>query len=118
MPFSIPSAKKRSTEASTVFVAADGWCYSASQAAILSARPSGRAAPPGSLTLTRPGLSDFTESPEHLQQRAGDVFRLVERGELRIRIDDVLPLERAPEAHERLEARATTGKLVLNVKAP
>ena len=69
----------------------------------------------GSLTLTRPGLSDFTATPEALQQRAARVFELVEQNQLRIRVQDVLPLAAAADAHRQLQARATTGKLVLQV---
>lgn len=40
---------------------------------------------------------------------------LVDDGRLRIDVDDVLPLDRVAEAHERLEQRHTKGKLVLSV---
>jgi NADPH2:quinone reductase len=41
------------------------------------------------------------------------VARLVERGRLRALVADVLPLERAAEAHRRIEAGGVNGKLVL-----
>ena len=41
------------------------------------------------------------------------VMQLVFDGAIRAPIDEVLPLERAREAHERLEAGDVFGKLVL-----
>lgn len=38
------------------------------------------------------------------------------KGELRVQVE-ALPLERVAEAHRRIEAGATTGKLVLDVAA-
>lgn len=70
----------------------------------------------GSLTLTRPGLTDFTATPQELQDRAREVFTLMERGDLKTRLQEVLPLEDAAKAHRKLEERATTGKLVLDVQ--
>ncbi|WP_232678984.1 zinc-binding dehydrogenase [Nocardioides sp. R-C-SC26] len=49
-------------------------------------------------------------------QRPDDVERvlgLVEQGRLRPHVDSVLPLERAAEAHRRIESRQATGKVVL-----
>jgi NADPH2:quinone reductase len=68
---------------------------------------------PGSLSLTRPGLGDYTVNRAELGQRAGDVLGWVSSGELKLRIGGEFPLSEAPEAHRQLESRATTGKLLL-----
>lgn len=67
----------------------------------------------GSLFLTRPTLGDYIATTSELGERAGDVFGMVTRGELRVRADHVYPLADAAQAHRDLEARKTTGKLLL-----
>jgi NADPH2:quinone reductase len=67
----------------------------------------------GSLSLARPTLADYTATRDELLARAGDVLGWVEKGELAVRIETVLPLERAAEAHRLLEGRRTTGKVLL-----
>lgn len=67
----------------------------------------------GSLFLTRPTLAHYVATPAELRQRAGDVLRWIRDGSLRLRIDRELPLAEAREAHRALEARETTGKVVL-----
>ena len=67
----------------------------------------------GSLSLTRPGLGDYTVNRAELEKRAGDVLGWVHSGELKLKISEEFPLSDAPEAHRRLESRATTGKLLL-----
>jgi len=67
----------------------------------------------GSLYLTRPGLGDYTVSREELEQRSGDVLGWVKSGDLKLRIEHTFPLSEAAEAHRQLEARATTGKVLL-----
>jgi NADPH:quinone reductase len=67
----------------------------------------------GSLFLTRPTLGDYIVTAHELRQRSADVFRMVERGELRTHIGGVYKLEDAAQAHRDLEARKTTGKLLL-----
>lgn len=67
----------------------------------------------GSIWLSRPSLTHFIAARDELRRRAADVFSWVAGGELRIRIDDVLPLEQAATAHRLLEERTTTGKLLL-----
>ena len=48
-----------------------------------------------------------------MQERAAALFALVERGELKVRIGHRYALHEARRAHEDLEARKTTGKLLL-----
>ena len=67
----------------------------------------------GSLSLTRPGLGDYTVNRAELEKRAGDVLGWVSSGELKLRIGGEFSLSDASEAHRQLESRATTGKLLL-----
>ena len=46
-----------------------------------------------------------------------ELAQLVEGGNLRPHIEEVFPLERAADAHERLEGGHVRGKLVLSVQA-
>jgi len=67
----------------------------------------------GSWYVQRPTLGTYTRTPELLQERAGEVFELIDSGKLDIRIGARYPLEQARQAHEDLEARKTTGKILL-----
>ena len=63
--------------------------------------------------LTRPTLTEYTDTREELEWRAGEVFNWVASGELKIRIGGEFPLADAAEAHRQLEGRLSTGKLLL-----
>ena len=67
----------------------------------------------GSLYLQRPTLNTYTRTPELLRERAAAVFALIAAGDLDVRIGARYPLEDARRALEDLEARRTTGKLLL-----
>ena len=67
----------------------------------------------GSLSMTRPGLGDYTVNRAELEQRAKDVLGWISSGELKLRISGEFPLSDASEAHRQLESRSTTGKLLL-----
>jgi NADPH:quinone reductase len=67
----------------------------------------------GSFSLTRPTLGHFIVSREELTRRAGDILDRIAAGSLRIRIGERYPLADAARAHEDLQARRTTGKLLL-----
>jgi NADPH2:quinone reductase len=66
-----------------------------------------------SLFLTRPTLFHYVAERAELEQRAADVLGAVQRGELKLRIDSSYPLAEAREAHRVLEARRTSGKVLL-----
>src|SRR5258708_7262190 len=67
----------------------------------------------GSLFLGRPSLAHYIASREELEQRAGDVLNWIAAGKLKLRIEHVYKLQDAQQAHRDLEARKTTGKLLL-----
>jgi NADPH2:quinone reductase len=67
----------------------------------------------GSIYLTRPTLVHFIATAADLARRGGDVLRWVAEGSLDIRIGGRYALADAARAHADLEARRTTGKLVL-----
>jgi NADPH:quinone reductase len=67
----------------------------------------------GSLYVQRPTLATYTRTPELLRDRAARLFELIARGDLNVRIGSRYPLAEARRAHEDLEARRTTGKLLL-----
>jgi NADPH2:quinone reductase len=67
----------------------------------------------GSLYVQRPTLKTYTRTPELLRERAKVVFELVGNGQLNVRIGARYPLAEARQAHEDLQARKTTGKILL-----
>ena len=67
----------------------------------------------GSLFLTRPSLGEYIATPEDLAWRAGDLFGWIGSGKLHLRVEFVFPLADAATAHDLLEGRLTTGKVLL-----
>jgi len=67
----------------------------------------------GSLFVTRPTLAHYTASREELLARASEVLGWVKDGSLKLRIDRAAPLAEAANAHRALQARETTGKVLL-----
>jgi NADPH2:quinone reductase len=67
----------------------------------------------GSLFITRPTLVHHIATHEELQRRATDVLSMISKGKLKMRIEHIYPLRDAQQAHRDLEARKTTGKLLL-----
>jgi NADPH2:quinone reductase len=67
----------------------------------------------GSLYLTRPSLFHYIADRASLERRASEVLGWIAKGELNLHIGDRIPLAEAAEAHRRLEARKTTGKVLL-----
>jgi NADPH2:quinone reductase len=73
----------------------------------------GKLAQKGSLFITRPTLVHYMVTGEELQQRATDVLTMIAKGKIKLRMEHVYPLKDAQQAHRDLEARKTTGKLLL-----
>jgi NADPH:quinone reductase len=67
----------------------------------------------GGLYVTRPALAQYTRTREELLWRAESLFSWIGQGNLDVRIGGSYALEDAPQAHEDLEGRRTTGKLIL-----
>lgn len=67
----------------------------------------------GSLFVTRPTLVHHIATTEDLTRRAADIFAAIAAGTLDIRIGARYPLADARAAHEDLQGRRTTGKVVL-----
>jgi NADPH2:quinone reductase len=67
----------------------------------------------GSLYLTRPTVFGYVAKREDLERGAAELFDAIRAGKVRIDVTRTFPLAEAAEAHRALEARATTGSLVL-----
>jgi len=67
----------------------------------------------GSLFLTRPTLFHYVAKREALESAARELFQVVRRRVVKIRIGQSYPLRDAATAHADLEARRTTGSTIL-----
>ncbi|AGL16416.1 alcohol dehydrogenase zinc-binding domain-containing protein [Actinoplanes sp. N902-109] len=68
---------------------------------------------PRSISITYPATDHHIETPETLAAHTSELFGLVERGDLTVRIGARYRLADAAQAHAAIESRATTGKLLL-----
>lgn len=67
----------------------------------------------GSLFLTRPTLWHYIATRAELEWRAGDILNWAAKGELKLRTEHIYPLAEAAQAQADMEARKTTGKILL-----
>ncbi len=67
----------------------------------------------GSLYVTRPTLWHYVSTRQELEWRAGKILDWVATGELKLRMEHIYPLEQAAQAQIDIEARKTTGKVLL-----
>ena len=67
----------------------------------------------GSLYATRPTLGTYVAKREALLANANDLFDVVSKGVVKIQVNHTYPLKDASQAHRDLEARKTTGSIVL-----
>lgn len=69
----------------------------------------------GSLFLTRPTLNTYTASRDDLLTAARDLFDVVQKGAVKLAINQTYPLREAAKAHQDLQSRKTTGSTVFAV---
>ena len=69
-----------------------------------------------SLTVSGGSLFNYLLTTEELLGRARAVIEGIQMGWLKLRIDHAYPLEKAAEAHQRLEGRKTSGKVLLTTR--
>jgi NADPH2:quinone reductase len=67
----------------------------------------------GSLYATRPTLNTYVAKRADLLANAGELFDVVSKGAVKIKVNHTYPLKDAVQAHRDLEARKTTGSIVL-----
>lgn len=77
------------------------------------AMPPAMLAGKGSLFLTRPTLAHYAATRDEIATRTSDLFAWLAAGTLSLRIGSTRPLAEAARAQEDLEARRTTGKILL-----
>jgi NADPH:quinone reductase len=66
-----------------------------------------------SLSVSRPGLSTYVRDTETMRTAAAELFELVMHGALKVEIGNTYALKDAAAAHRDLEARKSTGSLLL-----
>ena len=69
--------------------------------------------PKGSLFATRPTLFTFLADRARLEKMAKDLFKVVGDGDVKIDVSETAPLAEVARVHSELEARKTTGSIVL-----
>jgi len=127
----LAGAVRRATGGAGVHVAYDGVGKDTFDASLASLRPRGMLAlfggasgqvPPfdiqrlnaaGSAFLTRPSLAAYLQSRDELLWRAGEILAALADGSVELEIGGRWPLTEAAAAYDALEARRTTGKLLL-----
>ncbi len=67
----------------------------------------------GSLYVTRPTMGSYIATRADLQKRADELFSWTMNGEIELRIDRTMPMDKAADAHRAIESRKTAGKVLL-----
>jgi NADPH:quinone reductase-like Zn-dependent oxidoreductase len=66
-----------------------------------------------SATISRPNFGHYTDTPAKMRAITDRLFDALRRGDLRVEIGRRFKLQEAAEAHRALEARKTTGSIIL-----
>jgi NADPH2:quinone reductase len=63
--------------------------------------------------LVRPTLNNYLGTREEVNENAKAVWDFILSGQIKVAIHEIYPLKDVARAHEDLEGRKTTGKLLL-----
>jgi NADPH2:quinone reductase len=66
-----------------------------------------------SLTVSGGSLFNYLLTTQELMERSKAVIEGIKAGWLKLHIDQTYPLEKASEAHQKLESRNSAGKILL-----
>ena len=67
----------------------------------------------GSLFVTRPAVMHYMAKREDMLASADDLFDVITKGIVQVRVNQIYPLREAEEAHRAIHERRTTGSTVL-----
>ncbi|TFH87983.1 NADPH:quinone reductase [Billgrantia azerbaijanica] len=67
----------------------------------------------GSLYVTRPSLNGYADTRERLEWMAGELFAMLESGQIQVDVAHRYPLAEAGKAQDALQGRRTTGSTIL-----
>ena len=73
----------------------------------------GSLGPKGSLFVTRPSLFHYTEDRSSLEKASSALFTRVQNNTIKVAVNHTYKLHQATEAHQALEARQTSGSVIL-----
>ena len=68
---------------------------------------------PKSLYYTRPTLMHYTKDRKELENSSNAVFKKIIKNEIKVNISEKFKLEKASEAHKKLQSRQTKGSIIL-----
>lgn len=69
----------------------------------------------GSLYVTRPNVATYVSTRESMKEATDELFEQIVAGNIKVRIDQKVPLVEVAKAHEDLAAGRTTGSTVLTL---
>lgn len=69
-----------------------------------------------SLTISGGSLFNYLLTKEELAMRSKAVIEGIQKGWLKLKVDEIFSLENAPTAHQKLEDRQSVGKILLSPK--
>jgi NADPH2:quinone reductase len=67
----------------------------------------------GSLIVSRPTMAHYFATRKELEAGAKDLMKVIEKGKVKIQVNQTYPLKEVERAHRDLEGRNTTGQTVL-----